>query len=237
MATLSTIDTYNDVLTKAAYKVGETTVDTGAQRQAWLKDAIQDIFGRRRWSWALTTASPQTIVNGTATYTLPTDYYEDATYQVKLTDTASPANDYFYSPIFEWQLANMSQPTLTSSPYYYVRGNRADGYTITILPTPTSTQAGWSLNVKYTKLVTDYAALTDKVPMPDTTALVMGIVKEIFRSQNRLDQFEIARQEYEASIDELSNTDLELERALNLSIIDYRDYVGIPRDIENFYGG
>jgi hypothetical protein len=237
MATLATVDTYTDVLTKAAYKVGETSVDTSPQRIAWLKEALQDIYNRRRWTWSLTTAPPQVIntsllVNNLYTINLPVDYTEDAMYELKITDPVTK-NDYFFQPIFEWQMNNFTNTTGTPA-LYFVRGNRADGFTATILSL-TATNNGWSINVKYTKMVTDFQSLTDGVPLPDSMALVLGIAKEIFRSQNRLDQYELTRQEYEAAIDELSDTDVELERALMLNLRSWQEYVGVPSDARHIY--
>lgn len=232
MAT-ATIDTYNDVLTKAAYMVGETVADTGTIRATWLKNTLQDISNRRRWKWLLTTAPTIPLVTATQTYNLPTDWVEDAAFEVKVTDTAG--NDTIYYPIFEWQAPQYKKSSAGAPPVYYTRGNKADGYTITLLPTVTAAMNGHSLIIKYTKIITDYNSLADKVALPDSSALVLGVAKEIFRSQNRLDQYDLTRGEYEVAIGELEKTDAELERALLYSMPPTQQFYGTPSDVGTIY--
>lgn len=233
MAFSATADTVSDIFTKVSDKLGELTADTTSARQRSLKDVLADIYNRRRWKWAIKDGTNITLVSGTDNYTLDSDFTENSMYQVWYEDSAG--NKTYLFPINEYDAPSYANGSGTQQ-VYFIRGNRADGYKIYLVPTPTSSINGFTLKHKYYRNISNFAAaLTDIIPLPTSEPLVLGVLKEVYRSQQRLNEYQIARQEYEIAIGELEKTDSENERSLMNSMVDFRTARGLSSDVESAY--
>lgn len=117
-----------------------------------------------------------TITTGTTTYTCPTDFKEAGGFVKILNSDGNVVASY---PIIELQEVQYRNG---ASEYCYFTGNRKDGYTMHLNPTPTAELNGLSFDYVYYKKPTEFTTGTDITEMSDAYFIVHRMLAMQFRA-------------------------------------------------------
>lgn len=139
-------------------------------------------FDNTYWKELFTTAQANstggvvTVSTGVSTYAAPTAFREAGGY-VRILDSSGNVIQRY--PILE---PNEVQFRDTGSTYSWFTGNRKDGFTLHLNPTPTSTLNGKSIQYDYYKFATEYSTGTDKCEIADPYFIVHRMLANQLRA-------------------------------------------------------
>lgn len=170
---------------------------------------VREHINSRDWRFTKTNAANITLVNGTATYTLPTNF-KAPSYARLLASTGKQQHELRYV-LDEAMTHSVTNQDSSGQPYFYsLRNHYADGL-VTLYPTPdASAAATWTLDVEYHKripLITDDSTAID-VPEEVNRVLAIGGQYELLVEREKNSPvLPLRRADYEAAMRELVNFD------------------------------
>lgn len=230
--------TLNDVLTLASQFLGETSVPTtqNSIRTNFANSAKDAIANIRNWTWELTSpAAELDTVKDQRAYALPTNFKnKQAMYSIQVSDgNSNPERWPFYAQVTEEQFKGYTYQGLQDQ-VYYVNGNFVDGYTVNINPAPASAITG-GIVYRYYKLQPDFSALTDTVAIPQKEPLAWYVAQQVLYGYREQAQAQLAQQQYEANILDMTLQDMKMGRNTNEHIKSYREALGRSTNYRTYY--
>lgn len=129
-------------------------------------DIIDELNMKQVWIFNLVTSPDIVTVQGTSTYTLPTDFWK--TYNARKTSDI----DYQLDIVRQKQFDTMfvSQNNINGYPYVVVIRNTFRDGTVQLFPIP---DAGYTFNIKYFKFITKPASDTTYLDLPTPYQVVL----------------------------------------------------------------
>jgi len=120
----------------------------------------------------------KTVSNGTSEYSAPSDFKYPLGY-LRLVDSSSNSTYYKLIKPGDVQLYDDS-----SAKVWYVTGNESTGYKIHILPTPGSTEDGYTIQYEYYKKATIPSNPSDVFEMSDPLYVAYWVAAEELREED-----------------------------------------------------
>jgi hypothetical protein len=169
-------------------------------------------LNRRDWRFTKTTASAITLVDGTATYSLPSSFKRPSyAGLIETTDSKKDRSlDYVDDGWFShWQ----PRQNQTGTPGFYWLRNAAEDGLITVYPTPdTSAASDFTLSVEYYKRIDNINDDNTAIVLPEELwdVLVLGGQYEMLKGREKSNPTIIARLklDFEQAIVDLKRYDL-----------------------------
>lgn len=199
-----------------AAKVAEVARIVGGQDENEIRGQATDCLNRVRkhlntfdWRFMKTNASNITLVSGTATYALPTNF-KSPVYARLLDTNGKQDRELRYVPdevLTHW----VQDQESTGQPVYYgLRNSYADGL-ITVYPTPGTGEATtWTLDVEYyarIPIITDDSSVID-LPEEANRVLTIGAQYELLLEREKTSPvIPLRRQDYLEALRDLKNFD------------------------------
>lgn len=190
----------NELEQSLAYDLGQDSVTVDSTDWNRYKDhlnrGIRDWAGRHNWR-VLRQSATVSVLQSTATYSL-TSTFQDPLGSVWITKTDSSIDEY---PIIK---AEDKHEKSTSERFAWITGNKSDGFSVNINPSPTATQVGTNnLEYWYVKQPAVLTNSADTCEIPDEDALIgYGRMKEHERDDEDA-KASIDRQEWELRINDM----------------------------------
>ena len=169
-------------------------------RTAYFNEAIRLWEREAQWRELYTTLAAasdgdKTTVDGTATYTAPSNLKSVAGY-LRIVNGSS-SEYYRYVDVSETSIYDND----SSSRFFYVTGNDRSGRTIHIHPTPTTT--GLTISYEYYKSAAALSDASDVIEMSDPDFVVFYALSVLFESDGQGDRAEKALGEASARLKQM----------------------------------
>lgn len=195
-----------------ANKVTEVARIVGGQDESLIRTQALSCLNRTRehlntrdWRFTKTNAANITLVNGTATYTLPTTF-KAISYARLLDSNGKQDHELRYAADDAFTHSVTDQET-TGRPQFYLLRNSYDDGLITVYPTPDASAAStWTLDVEYyarIPVITDDSTQID-IPEEANRVLVLGGQYELLVEREKNSPIiPLRRLDYEQAIRDL----------------------------------
>lgn len=230
--------TLDDVLTLASQFLGETSVPTTQNtiRTNFANSAKDAVANIRNWTWELTSPAAEidTVIDQRA-YALPTNFKnKQAMFSIQVTNGDTNSEKWpFYAQVTEEQFKGYTSQGLQDQ-VYYVDGNFNDGYTVNINPAPTAVVTG-GIVYRYYKLQADFVNLTDTNAIPQKEPLAWYVAQQVLYGYREQAQAQLAQQQYEANILDMTLQDMKMGRNTNEHIKSYREALGRSMNFKTYF--
>lgn len=236
-----------NILDDTSYLLGEsgTPVSEVGKRTRFANDAAGAVAKIRNWSWELQTGDAVNFVysatptNNAYTYVLtPTAGVlkdRNAIYTLSFTDQHGTIT--YFTPCDEPTMDFITVNGKTDN-VFYIQGNAKDGFTLVVnanadaLPTQNVTGA-WKY--RYFATVPDFVALTDGTPIPSIKVLSEYVASEVFFGYREQSQYELARQRYQDTLEDLSLKDMKASPFQSQSIMTFRNSIGASGNFKTYF--
>jgi hypothetical protein len=161
-------------------------------------DAINMVrarLNRRDWRFTKTTASAITLVDGTATYSLPSAFKRPS--YAQLIETTDSKKDRSLNYVDDGWLSHwLPQQNQTGIPQFYILRNDAIDGLVTVYPTPDATAASdFTLSVEYYKRIDNINDDNAPIALPEELwdVLILGGHYEMLKGREKNNPTIIAR--------------------------------------------
>ena len=239
--------TLQNCLDYASYLIGESGTPTSevTKRTLFANGAKNAIARIRPWSWelqdgdAINFVYSSSPVNGIYTYSLTPSAgnfkNKDAMYLLKFTDQNGTIS--YFSPVDESTMDYDTKNGRTDN-VFLVKGNDKAGYTLVVnagasaLPTQNVTGA-WTYRYFYKD--PDFVNTTDTTAIPSSKIIAEYIAAEILYGYREQAEYELARQRYQGSLEDLAMQDMKLAPFQESALMTLRQSKGESVNFKTYY--
>ncbi len=205
------------------------------KRTLFANQAKKNIRDLRNWTWELKDATPINIVNGTNNYPFATAAPDlkatQAIWTLKIIDQNN--NSQFYNPVEEPAWDNITVNQLDDQ-VYWVKGNAVDGFTLYVNALPTANVTN-GINPRYFAYEGDFVNTTDATRIPKEEAIGWYIAAKVLYGYREEAMYQLAMQEYQAALDDLSMFDQKTNPFTTETIQNLRQSAGQSTDFRTYF--